>query len=62
MGANAKGMPYASAIPKEIYIGMNCLPSYKDRIIKIGSELQIPVYQMIFDEFNSDFNLLPKEI
>lgn len=61
-GATAEGMPYLSAIPKEIYIGMNCMPTYADRIIKIANTLQIPVYKMIFDELSSDFNLIPKRL
>jgi hypothetical protein len=61
-GATAEGMPYVSAVPKEIYIGMNCMPTYTDRIIKIANALQIPVYKMIFDELRSDFNLIPKRL
>jgi hypothetical protein len=60
--ATAEGMPYVSAVPKEIYIGMNCMPTYTDRIIKIANALQIPVYKMIFDELRSDFNLIPKRL
>ena len=55
-------MPYVSAVPKEIYIGMNCMLTYTDRIIKIANALQIPVYKMIFDELRSDFNLIPKRL
>lgn len=61
-GATAEGMPYVSAVPKEIYIGMNCMTTYTDRIIKIANFLQIPVYKMIFDELRSDFNLIPKRL
>ncbi|NMA50063.1 MAG: DUF2971 domain-containing protein [Tissierellia bacterium] len=61
-GATAKGMPYVSAEPKEIYIGMNCVPSYTDRIIKIAKELQIPVYKMDFDEQGSEFNLIANRL
>ncbi len=61
-GAMAEGMPYLSAVPKEIYIGMNCTPTYIDRIIKIANTLQIPVYKMVFDELSSDFNLIPKKL
>jgi len=61
-GATAEGMPYVSALPKEIYIGMNCMPTYTDRIIKIATALQIPVYKMIFDELRSDFNLITKRL
>jgi len=59
-GAMAKGMPYVSAMPKAAFIGMNCLPTYADRIIKIADELHIPVYRMLFDELGSEFNLFFK--
>ena len=61
-GASAKGMPYISAKPKEIYIGMNCKPVYIDRIIKIANTLCIPVYKMIFDELTPEFNLISKRL
>lgn len=61
-GTTAKGMPYVLAAPKEIYIGMNCLPTYTDRILKIAQKLQVPVYRMTFDELNEDFNLIPQKI
>ena len=61
-GATAEGMPYVSAVPKEIFIGMNCMPSYVDRIIKIANELKIPVYKMNFDEMGSDFNLITERL
>ncbi|HWQ74884.1 MAG TPA: DUF2971 domain-containing protein [Syntrophomonas sp.] len=62
IGATAKNAPYIPACPKEIYIGMKCLPMYKDRLIKIAQILQIPIHQMIFDELSSDYNLIPKMI
>lgn len=61
-GAIAEGMPYVSAVPKEIYIGMNCMPSYADKIIKIANVLNIPVYKMIFDELSPEFDLIPKRL
>jgi hypothetical protein len=59
--AKAKGMPYMSAMPKEIFIGRNCLTNYADRIIKIADELHVPVYKMMFDELGSEFNLFIKK-
>lgn len=56
-GATAKGMPYISATPKEIYIGMNCLPKYEKKLINIANTLKIPIYKMYFDEFNEKFDL-----
>lgn len=61
-GAIAQGMPYILAAPKEIYVGMNCLPTYIDTILKIAQKLQVPVYRMTFDELNEDFNLIPQKI
>lgn len=61
-GANAKGMPYVSATPKEIYIGKNCKPTYIDRIIKISKDLKVPVFQMFFDDLTSEFNLVARRI
>lgn len=54
---NAEGMPYILAIPKEIYIGMNCKPTYVERLIKIANILQIPAYRMKFDELDKEFKL-----
>ncbi len=62
VGAIAEGMPYLSAIPKEIFIGMNCVSTYEDKIIKIGQVLNIPVYKMVFDEFSSNYDLIPIRI
>ncbi len=56
-GAIAPGMPYVDAMPKEIFIGLNCLPMNFDRIIRIADEFHIPVYKMMFDEMSTDFNL-----
>lgn len=62
MGANAKGMPYIDATPKEIYIGMNCSQNNQDKLISIANTLQIPIYQMQFDELDTNFNLSYKRI
>ena len=53
---------YVSAFPKEIFIGMNCMSTYREKLINIGKKLGIPVYQMIYDELSWDFNLVPKKI
>lgn len=34
--AIAEGMPYSPVTPKEIFIGMNCVSTYEDKIIRIG--------------------------
>ena len=56
-GAIAKEMPFFSASPKAIYIGMNCSQIYVDKLIKIANELQIPVFRMGFNEYDTNFNL-----
>lgn len=60
--ANAKGMPYMPATPKEIYIGMKCPPTYVDKLVKIANTLQIPIYKMKFNEFDEEFNLSYEKI
>jgi len=62
MGFNAEGMPYTPAVPKEIFIGMKCTPTYEERIVKIAKKLKTPVYKMKFDELSSDYNLIPERI
>jgi len=62
VGAAAEGMPYLSATPKEIFIGMNCVPTYEDKIIKTGQVLNVPVYKMVFDELSSEYDLISQRI
>lgn len=62
IGAIAEGMSYVTAMPKEIYIGMKCSSDNTNRIIKIGQQLEIPVSKTAFDEWDSEFNLLPMRI
>lgn len=62
VGAIAEGMPYLPATPKEIFIGMNCVSTYEDKIIRIGKKLNIPVYKMIFDDLSSDYDLKVKRL
>lgn len=61
-GANAPGMPFIPATPKEIHIGKNCLPTYKDTLLQIAQNLNIPIFQMKFDELKEDFNLISEQI
>lgn len=62
VGAAAEGLPYLSATPKEIFIGMNCQPAYENKIVNIGKLLNIPVYKMVFDEMSTYYDLIPKRI
>lgn len=62
IGISSEVSPYVTAYPKEIYGGMNCLQENKEFLIKIGNELNIPVYEMIYDELMFDFNLVAELI
>ena len=57
MGATSEGMPYVNAMPKAIYIGMNCKRNHAERLRSIAQELKIPVYMMKFEDCSEDFNL-----
>lgn len=57
MAVKAKGMPYVNAVPKSIYIGMNCSDKNKKELIKIAKKLSIPIYQMRFNEISADYSL-----
>ena len=59
-GAIAKGMPFIEANPKEIFIGMNCVPSHADRLMEISDIRNIPVYKMGFDECSESYALVIK--
>lgn len=57
MGAQSKGMPYVDAVPKAIYIGMNCKEQNRKKLIAIAKKLSIPVYQMQIDELSESYSL-----
>ena len=57
MGAIAKGMPYVDAVPKAIYIGINCSEQNQNELVAIGKKLMIPVYQMNLDELSENYKL-----
>ena len=56
-GTNTEGMPYIDAVPKAIYIGMNCNEKNKKELIEIAKILSIPVYQMQLEELSEKFSL-----
>lgn len=62
MGATASGMPYVEAKPNAIYAGMKCSQESISRLIQIAKSLNIPIYQMEFDELSPAYKLLIKEI
>ena len=49
-GAITEGMPFIDARPKEIFIGMNCVPRHTKRLIEIASSWKLPIYRMEFNE------------
>ena len=49
-------MPYVDAVPKVIYIGMNCKEQNRNKLITIAKSLSIPVYQMSLYEFSKNTN------
>ena len=57
MGAQSKGMPYVDAVPKAIYIGMNCKEQNRNKLVEIAKSLSIPVYQMHLDELSEKYSL-----
>ncbi|MCR3922649.1 MAG: DUF2971 domain-containing protein [Firmicutes bacterium] len=61
-GATAKGMPFITAIPQKLYIGKDCSPRYIKKLIDVAFELNIPVFQMIFNEYDTNYNLTAKKI
>lgn len=60
MGAQSKGMPYVDAVPKAIYIGMNCKEQNRNKLIAIAKSLSIPIYQMRLDELSEKYELEEK--
>ena len=62
VGKNAPGSPYIEAIPSAIYIGMNCNEFKKKELFDIAYELDIPLYQMVFDDMSYNYELIAKNI
>ena len=60
MGAQSKGMPYVDAVPKAIYIGINCKEQNRNKLISIAKSLSIPIYQMSLDELSEKYELEEK--
>lgn len=57
VGKNDPKSPYIEAIPSAIYIGMNCNELKKKELFDIAYELDIPLYQMVFDDKNFKYEL-----
>lgn len=56
--SNAEGMPYIDAVPKEIFIGMNCSEANKNRLINIAQKLGIAIYQMSINNCGENYELI----
>ena len=61
IGATAKGISFIEAKPKEIFIGMNCVPSHAKRLMEIADFWNIPIYKMEFDERSETYALIEKQ-
>ena len=53
---------YIDAIPSAIYIGAKCEEMNKKKLFDIAYILNIPIYQMEFDEYSLEYELKPKKI
>lgn len=60
--SNAKCAPLIEAKPESIYIGANCAPGNRKHLIDIGDMFDIPVYDMVFDEYSHRFEHIAKRI
>lgn len=48
---------YLDAHPSSIYIGMKCNNDNKEQLVEIANHLNIPAYQMCFNEHSTSFQL-----
>lgn len=62
VGRTIPGIPYFPAHPKEIYIGMKCSTEHTRKLIEVGKELNVSVYQMGFDDVDISYNLHVHEL
>lgn len=62
VGSNSEGMPFFKAIPHEIYIGRSCSPNNAKKLVEIAYELNIPAFQMRFDEYDIKYKLVPQKV
>lgn len=62
VAANAEGMPYVTAVPKAIYVGMNCSEKNRDELVLIARQLSVPIYQMKLDELSENYVLVERPL
>lgn len=53
---------YIEAMPITIYIGKSCNEFNKEKLINIAKKLDVKVYQMDFNEYVNNYELVPHEI
>ncbi|WP_116061858.1 DUF2971 domain-containing protein [Cohnella phaseoli] len=53
---------FINAQPSAIYVGVNCTRDYLHSLGSIAQKLQIPIYQMHFDEYSLDYKLNSKKL
>lgn len=58
----SKGIPYISATPSAIYMGARCSGLNQQHLFNIAYQLDIPIYQMVFDEYSLKYELKPKQL
>lgn len=56
------GAPYVDAKPSAIYIGLNCSELKKKELFDIAYELNVPLYQMVFDIKSHKYELTLEQI
>lgn len=59
---NSPGAPFIDAKPSTIYIGKYCTELNKMKLYNIAFALNIPIYQMSFDEYSFSYELIPVKI
>ena len=62
VATNAEGMPYVTAVPKAIYVGMNCAEENRNELMLIAKQLSVPIYQMQLDALSENFVLVEKPL
>lgn len=58
----SKGAPYIDATPSAIYMGAKCSALNQQQLFNIAYKLDIPVYQMVFNEYSLRYELKQKQL
>lgn len=62
VSSNHSEIPYLDAIPSAIYIGAKCSEMNKKHLFDIASKSNIPIYQMLFNEYSLKYELEAKQL